>query len=177
MIRNILALSDPPGLGAKVTAKQLPILKKYYLQHGYNLIKRKYPLSDLGFDPVSVATVLTGIYNAAAGLFGGSRKALTGSDWLQIIPGSGYWHEKLRNYMALHIQYNTDLKNIEPFTAYFADDNKISINDLNNYLSKESGSSSSAGFDFSLSNPLVIVGAVLIGGLVLSSGTATKKRR
>ena len=168
MNRRILALADPPG---KLTKRNTPILKNYRLQHGYNLIKRKNSLSDLSFDPITIGTAIAGIYTAAQKLFGNNRTRLTSQDWLTIIPGSGFWHDKLRNYMSLHIQYNTDLGNIEPFTAYFADENQISISDLNSQLQKESPTTTTAGFDLG-NSPLLLIGGILVAGLIFSN---TKK--
>jgi hypothetical protein len=81
-------------------------------------------------DPIS--GILGGSLSLLSGLFpnifGGNRKALTSSDWLTLLPGSGYWSTKLRNYMALHIKYDVDyINNIQEFTRNFVDENKSGI--------------------------------------------------
>ena len=72
-------------------------------------------------DPVTVITggvaVLTALFPS---IFGGARKKLTTSDWLMLIPGSGHWSTKLRNYLSTRIHYDVDVHaNIQPFTVTF----------------------------------------------------------
>lgn len=63
-------------------------------------------------DPVSIITggiaVLSQLF---PNIFGGSRKRLTESDWLQLLPGAGYWTTSLRNYLKARIHYDTDYTN------------------------------------------------------------------
>lgn len=81
-------------------------------------------------DPVTIITasipLLTSLF---PNLFGGSRVALTESDWLRLIPGNGYITTALRNFLKARIRYNEDLQKIDPgsgksnlesFTIYFA---------------------------------------------------------
>lgn len=80
-------------------------------------------------DPATILTagvaVLTQLF---PNIFGGNRKKLTESDWLQLLPGAGYWTTSLRNYLKAHITYDVDYtNNIIPFTKYFVDDNKNQI--------------------------------------------------
>lgn len=76
-------------------------------------------------DPVTIITsgaaVLSQLF---PNIFGGSRKRLTESDWIQLIPGSGYWSTKLRNYLALHIHYDVDVKDIQKWSGAFVWDNR-----------------------------------------------------
>jgi hypothetical protein len=76
-------------------------------------------------DPITILTggvaVLSQLF---PNIFGGARKRLTESDWLQLIPGAGYWSTKLRNYLKTRIQYDTDFTaNIQPFTLDFVSQN------------------------------------------------------
>lgn len=41
-------------------------------------------------------------------IFGGARKELTTADWMQIIPGNGYYTSQLRNYLQGRIRYDVD---------------------------------------------------------------------
>lgn len=79
-------------------------------------------------DPVSIITggvaLLQGIFPS---LFGGGRRKLTSADWIMMFPGSGAWTVRLRNRLSETIHYDSDLQNIEPFTRYFVDDNKLAI--------------------------------------------------
>lgn len=79
-------------------------------------------------DPISIITggvaLLQGIFPS---LFGGGRRQLTSADWVMMFPGAGAWTVRLKNYLANSIHYDSDLKNIEQFTRYFVDENKIAI--------------------------------------------------
>lgn len=79
-------------------------------------------------DPVSIITggvaVISQIF---PNIFGGGRKRLTNEDWIQLMPGSGFWTTKLRNYLQARIHYDVDLKNIQPFTGAFTWDNRKQI--------------------------------------------------
>jgi hypothetical protein len=72
-------------------------------------------------DPVTVITsgiaVLSQLF---PNIFGGSRKRLTESDWMTLLPGAGYWTTSLRNYLQLHIHYDVDYPgNVLQFTKNF----------------------------------------------------------
>lgn len=80
-------------------------------------------------DPITILTggvaVLSQIFPS---IFGGNRKRLTEADWLQLIPGAGYWSTKLRNYLKTRIQYDVDFaNNTQPFTLQFVSENHNSI--------------------------------------------------
>lgn len=80
-------------------------------------------------DPVSIITggvaLLTQLF---PNIFGGGRKELTEADWNTLIPGSGYWTVKLRNYLKSRIKYDVDFtNNVQPFTIQFVADNKQGI--------------------------------------------------
>ncbi|MBK9285052.1 MAG: hypothetical protein IPM51_12165 [Sphingobacteriaceae bacterium] len=79
-------------------------------------------------DPVSIITggvaVLSQIF---PNIFGGGRRRLNSQDWIQLIPGSGFWSTKLRQYLEARIHYDADLGNIQPFTAAFVWDNRRQI--------------------------------------------------
>jgi hypothetical protein len=80
-------------------------------------------------DPVTILTgglaVLSQIF---PNIFGGGRKRLTDSDWLQMLPGAGYWTQKLRNYLKARIHYDVDYTtNVEPFTLQFVSENHNQI--------------------------------------------------
>lgn len=81
--------------------------------------------------------ILGAIFSAALGLIGDTRRALTTADWKNLIPGSGYWTDRLRNYLQSTIKYDVDLGNIQPFTVDFAAGNHLSIDQLNSYLESE----------------------------------------
>ena len=60
-------------------------------------------------DPVTVITSGVAILSQLfPNIFGGNRKRLTETDWLQLFPGAGYWTTSLRNYLKAHIHYDTD---------------------------------------------------------------------
>lgn len=80
-------------------------------------------------DPVAIITggaaVLSQIF---PNIFGGSRKRLTDADWFQLIPGSGYWSTKFRNYLKGIIKYDTDFTStIQHFTTVFVADNNAQV--------------------------------------------------
>ena len=126
----------------KLTPRRFPFLDNYVMPHGYEIRKRKRKLADeenfhivaLG-DNVRLADgdIFTSILGmgleALSGLFGANRKKLNQSDWLQIMPVSGYWNNALRSYLSLHIGYDTDLGNIPTFTQYFVHENLYAISD------------------------------------------------
>ena len=71
-------------------------------------------------DPISIITGGIAILNQLfPNLFGGGRKKLTDADWLELIPGSGYWTTALRNHLKSAIHYNNNLDNIQQFTKDF----------------------------------------------------------
>jgi len=79
-------------------------------------------------DPVSVITAgVTLLSSLFPNIFGGGRKRLTDADWLELIPGSGYWTTALRNKLKSAINYNNNLDNIQPFTRYFVDEHRSEI--------------------------------------------------
>lgn len=80
-------------------------------------------------DPVTILTggvaVLTQLF---PNIFGGGRKRLTNDDWLQLIPGAGYWSTRLREYLKTRIHYDVDFsRNVLPFSQQFAFDNRATI--------------------------------------------------
>lgn len=80
-------------------------------------------------DPVSAITGGVALLSQLfPNIFGGSRKRLTESDWLTLIPGAGYWSTKLRNYLKTRIHYDTDFTtNVQPFTLQFVSENHQAI--------------------------------------------------
>ena len=76
-------------------------------------------------DPIAILTAGMGTLTALfPNIFGGSRKELTSTDWLELIPGSGHWTTMLRNYLASRIHYDVDaVTNIQPFTTVFVWEN------------------------------------------------------
>lgn len=79
-------------------------------------------------DPVSVITAgVTLLSQLFPNIFGGGRKRLTDADWLELIPGSGYWTTALRNHLKSAIHYNNNVDNIQPFTRYFVDEHRSEI--------------------------------------------------
>lgn len=122
----------------ELSIKKNPVLKKYYLKHGYELAKRKYALSepfriatlqDRLSDPTTILTAGVSLLSSLfPNIFGGNRKELTESDWVTMLPGSGYWTVKLRNYLKSRIKYDVDYaNNVQPFTIQFVADNKANI--------------------------------------------------
>lgn len=80
-------------------------------------------------DPLTILTggvaVLTQIF---PNIFGGGRKLLTEDNWLQLIPGAGYWTNELRNYLKSRIKYDIDFApNIKNFTLQFVSENHNQI--------------------------------------------------
>lgn len=73
-------------------------------------------------DPVTVITASVGLLGQLfPNIFGGNRKRLTESDWLQLIPGAGYYTTQLRNYLKTRISYDVDFQNnVLPFSQQFA---------------------------------------------------------
>lgn len=71
-------------------------------------------------DPITIITgglgVLTQLF---PNIFGGGRKRLTDADWLELLPGSGYWTTALRNYLKATIHYDNNLENMQQFTKNF----------------------------------------------------------
>ena len=84
-----------------------------------------------GGTPMDPVTIITGgvalVSSIFPNLFGGGRKALTSSDWNNLLPGSGYWTSLLRSYLSKSIKYDSDIKNMEKFTGYFVWDNRQTI--------------------------------------------------
>lgn len=125
----------------KLTPKRFPFLEDYRLPHGYELLKRKRKLAgdENDFHIVALGDNVTladgGVFTAILGfglealssLFGANRKKLNQSDWLQIMPVSGVWNNALRNYLSIHIAYDTDLGNIPSYTEHFVHQNLSQI--------------------------------------------------
>ena len=128
----------------RLTTYKAPVLKNYYLTHGYELKKRKHNLADqrlfeiqtlsdrvyprLG-DLIPILTAGVGFLTQMfPSIFGGNRKILTEADWMALVPGNGYITARLRTYLASVIRYDTDVKriapsgktNLEAQTIYFA---------------------------------------------------------
>lgn len=70
-------------------------------------------------------------------LFNKNRYRLTYADWNRIFPYQGNYYNQLKLYLSQHIFYNTDLGNIYPFTQNFANENGISMNNLQSELTTE----------------------------------------
>lgn len=145
-------------------------------------------------DPVSIITGGVAILNQLfPNIFGGGRKRLTNEDWLQLIPGAGYWSTRLREYLKTRIHYDVDFqRNVLPFSQQFAYDNRNAIcsncNDEQRYqtflnlLKQESqtGGTSPIGItpggvgltvDYSTLIPIAVIGL----GLVFIMKTKKKK--
>jgi hypothetical protein len=98
------------------------------------MLKRKFDILTLSSrgrlqDPV---TILTGglavVSQLFPNIFGGARKRLTENDWLQMLPGAGYWTQKLRNYLKGRILYDVDYApNIESYSLQFVSENHNQI--------------------------------------------------
>lgn len=54
--------------------------------------------------------VFDDVWSFGKGLFGDDRRELTISDWNQLFPGNGYWSNRLKQYLAGKIKYDTDMK-------------------------------------------------------------------
>lgn len=80
-------------------------------------------------DPVTVITAGVSVLSQLfPNIFGGSRKKLSESDWLALMPGAGYWTTQLRNYLKARINYDVDFTtNVQPFTNNFIYDNRKQI--------------------------------------------------
>lgn len=79
-----------------------------------------------------ISGVITGgigiLTNLFPNIFGGNRKLLTDSDWLQLMPGAGYWTTQLRNRLKSTIKYDTDFQtNVQAFTNNFIYENRKQI--------------------------------------------------
>lgn len=83
-------------------------------------------------DPVTVITGAAGVLlQLFPNIFGGNRKRLTDSDWLQLLPGNGTLTTALRNYLKTRIHYDVDVykmagdkTSIQLYTEIFADENE-----------------------------------------------------
>ena len=76
-------------------------------------------------DPITILTgsiaVLSQLF---PNIFGGNRRRLTESDWIQLLPGAGYWTTSLRNYLKARIHYDTDYQtNILQYSKNFVYEN------------------------------------------------------
>jgi hypothetical protein len=79
-------------------------------------------------DPVTIITAGTALLGSLfPNLFGQNRKLLTTNDWIQLIPGSGYWTQKLRTFLAARIKYDVDLGNMQALTIDFVFENRSLI--------------------------------------------------
>ena len=79
-------------------------------------------------DPVTVITAGTALLSSLfPNLFGQNRKLLTTNDWIQLIPGSGYWTTKLRSFLSARIKYDVDLGNMQALTIDFVFENRSLI--------------------------------------------------
>jgi hypothetical protein len=80
-------------------------------------------------DPVTILTSGVAILSQLfPNIFGGSRKRLTESDWLTLLPGAGYWTTSLRNYLKARIHYDTDYtNNILQYSKNFVYENASQI--------------------------------------------------
>ena len=64
-------------------------------------------------DPVTIITGSVALLGQLfPNIFGGSRIRMTDAMWLQIIPGNGYWTDRLRNYLKTKIHFNTDVQKV-----------------------------------------------------------------
>lgn len=162
-------------------------------------------LSDRQFgklgDPVTVITagisLLTSLF---PNIFGGNRKRLTDADYVSLLPGSGYWTTRLRDYLKSRIQYDVDwVTNVEPFSAQFAyyrrDENQgfcdecsnpEAVKALYNLIREESntGGNSPVGqvpggygstLDYSTLIPIVIGGLALV--LIMKKKKTTRRKK
>jgi len=120
---DIVTLSDKN----KISYRQAPVLKKYYLRHGNKLIKRKYPLNDSLGDPVSVILGGVQVIGSILPNLMGAEKA-TAADFEKLFPGSGFWTVKFRNYLQSAIKYKKDIpRDLLMYTVQFVADNNNSI--------------------------------------------------
>lgn len=80
-------------------------------------------------DPVTILTGGVAILSQLfPNIFGGGRKRLTDADWIQLIPGAGYWSTKLRNYLKARIHYDVDFPvNVQNMTLQFVSENHNQI--------------------------------------------------
>jgi len=79
-------------------------------------------------DVVTILTSAAGLISQLfPKLFGQNKKVLTQSDWLTIIPGSGYWTTELRTYLAARIKNDTALSRVQEYTKYFVDEHRHDI--------------------------------------------------
>ena len=140
-------------------------------------------------DPVSI--ILGGI-PAIMTLFPNwfpQRKQLEQSDWIKFFPGNGYWTVKLRDYLANHIQYDVDLKNVTEYTRYFVYDNRFTL--MPNYqpgdfeaafkVFSDKIAAEARGISGSGNYPIISAGMdtttlLIIGGGVLALALLAKKK-
>lgn len=161
--------------------------------------KGRYALKDGNwYDPVSI---IIGGVQTILDLFGIGNKSrrLTQSDWANLFPTNGYWNNRLRSYLASHISWDTDLKNIEKFTEYFIHENLyeisggkwanrstlLSSNEWNEMVNKfysilSSESKSSPKIEpgqAGIKGDMSLVSWLLIGGLAFAFMSAPTKSR
>lgn len=116
-------LFDIVTLSEKLTTRKAPVLKKYYLKHGYELKKRKFPLNDSLADPVSIilgsTTVISQIFPNIL-----PAEKTTEADLLKLFPGNGQLTARFRNYLLSKIKYKKDLsRDLYYYTEMFIKEN------------------------------------------------------
>lgn len=147
-------------------------------------------------DPVTVITAGVSILSQLfPNIFGGARKQLTESDWLQLIPGAGFYTTQLRNYLKTRIKYDVDFtNNVLPFSQQFSFNmrdaggfcngcsNDAAYQKLLSVLDKEksTGGTSPIGITpggYGLTTDWSSLIPLAIGGVVLVLAMKTKKKR
>jgi hypothetical protein len=77
-------------------------------------------------DP-KILSEIGNVFSSIGSLFSDKRRRLTHQDWLNSMPGNGYWTSKIRNYLESRIHYDVDIKNVEPFSQVFIHENLYEI--------------------------------------------------
>ena len=158
--------------------------------------KPDYQLKDNGtnMSPVEIILAGAGILQGILGIFGGGSRRLTANDWQKLFPANGYWTNRLRTYLSMHIHWDTDLKNVQPFTKYFVHENLSEITggkyfnlqhgipesewnkimtDFYNMLNSEGGYAQNAGGMMGAAGDFLPW--LLVGGLAIYLFTKAKK--
>lgn len=156
----------------------------------------RYQIKSRLGDPISIITAGASVLNSLfPNIFGGNRKELTNSMWLELIPGSGYYTTALRNYLKTRIKYDVDfVTNALPFSQQFAFnlrdsgelcpncDNTQAYQNFLNVLNKEKQTGGNlpigqtpGGFGSTLDLSTLV--PLAIGGVVLVMLMKNKKRK
>jgi len=117
-----------------------PVLKNYYLPHGYELKKRKHSLAENRLfeiqtlsdnirlaDPISVilgiGTIIPSLF---PNLFGSEKTSKEVFD--KLFPSNGYWTSQYKNWLLSKIKYIKDIeRDLHMYTGQFIEMNQSQI--------------------------------------------------